>query len=214
MTTPRQHRVCCVPCRPLTKEPDDDPGHDDILTGILQAAVALRRLHAHPVLKRVLGAPTTVSKHCKRMPLVFEQEAADSEQAPAMYKFAMQKRGTLERQIREAAAETAAAASLIQVPAGQAHQAAVHELQEAPAAQSVTTADGAGAASILASGEANAATTYRLTAALHDNQFLQCHRQAMHPVMVLWGEQQCGGCHGCCAVVSCCDVVPGQEHTA
>ena len=101
----------------------------------------------------MLGPPTAVSKHCKRMPLVSEQEAEDSEQATALYKVAMQTRGLLETQIREAAAAEAAAASIrLEVPAGQAHQAAVHQLQETPAAQLVRTADAAGAASSLASG--------------------------------------------------------------
>ena len=161
-----QYKVCCFPCRPLTREPAEHR-HDDALTAILQAAVALRRLHAHPALKRVLGPPTTVSKHCKRMPRVCEQEAEDSEQGTALYNVAMQKRLMLERQIirfrvREAAAAEAAAASFtLEVPAGQAHHAAVHELQEAPAAQLGRTADEARAASSLASGEAKSAMTYR-----------------------------------------------------
>ena len=89
------------------------------------------------------------------MPLVSEQEAEDSAQAPAMYHAAMQKRGRLERQIRDSAAAEAAAAPVTpEVPAGQAQQAAVHKLQEAPAACLVTMADETRAANSLASGEA------------------------------------------------------------
>ncbi len=127
----------------------------------------------------MLGPPTTVSKHCKRMPLVSEQKAEDSEQASAMYKVAMQKRGVLERQIREAvAAETAAASCTLEVPAGQAHQAAGHELQEVPAAQLGRTADEAGAASSLASGEARSAMIYRVTVAVHDTRISSCYATA------------------------------------
>lgn len=127
----------------------------------------------------MLGPPTTVSKHCKRMPLVSEQEAEDSEQASAMYKVAMQKRGVLERQIREAvAAETAAASCTLEVLAGQAHQAAGHELQEVPAAQLGRTADEAGAASSLASGEARSAMIYKVTVAVHDTWISSCHATA------------------------------------
>ena len=139
------------------------------MTGLLQAAVAQRRLHAHPALKRVLGPPASVSKHCKRMPLVSEQEAEDSEQASAIYRVAMQTKGMLDRQVTEAAvAESAAVYFTLEAPTGQAQQAAVHELQQAPAARSVRTADEAGAASSLASGGANPATMYRLTVAVHD----------------------------------------------
>ena len=157
MSSVHPYKICCFPCRPLTKEPAG-PEHDDTLTGILQAAVAHRRLHAYPALKRVLGPPASVSKHCKRMPLVSEQEAEDSEQASTIYRVAMQTRGILDRQMMEAAvAETAAVYFTLEAPSGQAQQAAVHELQEAPAARSVRTADEAGAASSLATGGANPA---------------------------------------------------------